>query len=146
MDKFDQAIIQALKYNARQSISNIAQQVSLSRSSVTARIKSMEQKKIIRGYQVLLSDEKSSAVSAYIEIHYASNCCVEFIEVFKKIPEIVTCHSITGNMDLLLFVKAPSMQRLHEIREYVESHSDISKMKTHVVMNEWINTLGGCEV
>jgi DNA-binding Lrp family transcriptional regulator len=106
---------------------------------VTARIKNLEQKKIIRGYQVLLSESQKSAVSAYFEIQYVSNCRVKVLDVFKKIPEIVTCHGITGDMDLLVFVKASSMQRLHEIREYIDSRSDISKMKTHVVMSEWIN-------
>jgi DNA-binding Lrp family transcriptional regulator len=139
LDKFDQGIIQALKADARQSISKIAEQVNLSRSSVTARIKNLEQKKIIRGYQVLLSESQKSAVSAYFEIQYISNCRVKVLDVFNKIPEIVTCHTITGDMDLLVFVKASSMQRLHEIREYIESRSDISKMKTHVVMSEWIN-------
>ncbi|EPJ45076.1 MAG: AsnC family transcriptional regulator [Osedax symbiont Rs2] len=142
MDKFDQAIIQALREDARQSISNIAQQVNLSRSSVTARIKSLEQRQVIRGYQVLLSESQKSAVSAYFEIQYVSSCCTKILEVFNTIPEIVTCHGITGDMDLLVFVKAQSMQRLHEIREYIDSHSDISRMKTHVVMSEWINNHG----
>ena len=142
MDKFDRAIIQALREDARQSISKIAQQVNLSRSSVTARIKSLEQRKVIRGYQVLLSESQKSAVSAYFEIQYVSSCCTKVLEVFNTIPEIVTCHGITGDMDLLVFVKAQSMQRLHEIREYIDSHGDISKMKTHVVMSEWINNHG----
>jgi DNA-binding Lrp family transcriptional regulator len=106
---------------------------------VTARIKNLEQKKIIRGYQVLLSESQKSAVSAYFEIQYVSNCRVKVLDVFKKIPEIVTCHGITGDMDLLVFVKASSMQRLHEIREYIDISSDISKMKTHVVMSECRN-------
>ncbi len=139
MDKFDQAIIQALKQDARQSISQIAQQVNLSRSAVTARIKQLEKSKVIRGYQVLLSESQKTAVSAYFEIQYASNCSVGFLEIFREIPEIVTCHGITGDMDLLVFVKAPSMQRLHEIREFIDSNSSIVKMKTHVVMSEWIN-------
>lgn len=142
MDKFDQAIIKALKADARQSISNIAEQVNLSRSAVTARIKSLEQKKIIRGYQVLLSESQKSAVSAYFEIKNVSTCCEELLAVFNQMPEVVTCHGITGDMDLLLFVKAPSMQRLHEIREYIDSNDSIAKIKTHVVMSEWINNRG----
>ncbi|NRA19902.1 MAG: Lrp/AsnC family transcriptional regulator [Oceanospirillaceae bacterium] len=142
MDKFDQAIIQALKKDARQSISNIAEQVNLSRSSVTARIKNLEQKKIIRGYQVLLSESQKTAVSAYFEIKNVSVCCEDLMAIFNQMPEVVTCHGITGEMDLLMFVKAPSMQRLHEIREFIDSHDGIAKIKTHVVMSEWINNRG----
>jgi len=142
VDKFDQAIISALKQDARQSISNIAEQVNLSRSSVTARIKSLEQKKIIRGYQVLLSESQKSAVSAYLEIKNVSTCCENLLAMFSQMPEIITCHGITGDMDLLMYVKAPSMQRLHEIREFIDTHDSIAKIKTHVVMSEWINNRG----
>jgi DNA-binding Lrp family transcriptional regulator len=142
VDKFDQAIISALKQDARQSISNIAEQVNLSRSSVTARIKSLEQKKIIRGYQVLLSESQKSAVSAYLEIKNVSTCCEDLLAIFSQMPEIITCHGITGDMDLLMYVKAPSMQRLHEIREFIDTHDSIAKIKTHVVMSEWINNRG----
>jgi Lrp/AsnC family leucine-responsive transcriptional regulator len=42
-------------------------------------------------------------------------------------------------MDLLVYVHANSMQRLHEIREFIDAQADIVKIKTHVVMSEWIN-------
>jgi len=142
LDKFDTAIIQALREDARQSVSSIAEQVNLSRTSVSARIKALEKSQVIRGYQVLLSESQKTAVSAYFEIQYVSSCCAQVLDVFKDIPEIITCHGITGDMDLLVFVKAPSMQRLHQIREYIDTNSKISKMKTHVVMSEWINNRG----
>lgn len=140
MDKFDRAIIQALRLDARQSVSTIAEQVNLSRSSVSERIKKLEQNKVIRGYQVLLSESQKSAVSAYFEIQFAAaSCPINLRKIVSSIAEIETCHGITGDMDLLVYVKAPTMQRLHEIREFIDSHTDITKMKTHVVMSEWIN-------
>jgi len=42
-------------------------------------------------------------------------------------------------MDLLVYVQASSMRRLHEIREYIDAKTDIIKIKTHVVMSEWID-------
>lgn len=139
MDKFDQAIIVALKQDARQSVSSIAQTVNLSRSAVSERIKKLEQNGIIRGYQVLLSESQKDGVSAYFEIQHKCLKAKDVIHVFQTIPEVVTCHGITGDMDILMFVKAPSMRRLHEIREYIDAETDIVRMKTHVVMSEWIN-------
>ncbi|MBR9728737.1 Lrp/AsnC family transcriptional regulator [Shewanella intestini] len=139
LDKFDKAIINELKLNARQSISYIAQQVNLSRSAVTERIKRLEESEIIRGYQVLLSESQKHGVSAYFEIQHSCAKSTEVVHIFNLIPEVVTCQGITGDMDLLVFVQAPSMQRLHEIREFIDSQPDIIKIKTHVVMSEWIN-------
>ncbi len=139
MDKFDKAIINALKKNARRSISDVAAEVSLSRSAVSDRIKKLEQNGVIRGYQLLLSESQKEAVSAYFEIQHKCPRCSDVVHVFYAIPEVVTCHGISGDMDLLVFVKTPSMRRLHEIREYIDTHTEIVKIKTHVVMSEWIN-------
>ena len=139
MDKFDQQIIEALRRDARQPVSAIAEQVALSRPSVSERIKKLEQSGIIKGYQVLLSESRKSVVSAYLEIQHCCRSCRDVVDVFRRIPEVVTCHGISGEMDLLVFVRTDSMQRLHEIREYLDTQPDLTKIKTHVVMSEWLN-------
>ena len=75
MDKFDTAIINSLRQDARQSVSNIAEQVNLSRSAVAERIKKLELTGIIRGYQVLLSESQKEGVSAYFEIQHQCPRC-----------------------------------------------------------------------
>ncbi|MEQ3514422.1 Lrp/AsnC family transcriptional regulator [Pseudoalteromonas sp. BZB3] len=139
MDKFDKQIIAELKKDARQSVSAIADTVSLSRSAVTERIKKLEHSGVIRGYQVLLSESQKIGVSAYFEIQHKCARCSEVVPLFQAIPEVVTCRGITGDMDLLVFVQAESMQRLHEIREHLDAQPDFVKIKTHVVMSEWID-------
>ncbi|WP_284219516.1 Lrp/AsnC family transcriptional regulator [Agaribacter marinus] len=138
MDKFDQEILDVLKENARTSVSSIAQRVSLSRSSVSERIKKLEQKRVIKGYQVLLSESQKSGVSVYFEIQHKCARCADLIPFIRKIPEVIKCQGITGDMDLLIFVSAPSMQRIHEIRESLDASDDIIKIKTHVVMSDWV--------
>ncbi|GLX76960.1 AsnC family transcriptional regulator [Thalassotalea insulae] len=139
MDKFDHAIIAELRKNARASISEIAAQVSLSRSAVSERIKKLEHSGMIRGYQVLISESQKEGVSVYFEIQHQCARCADVVPVFYEIPEVVTCHGITGDMDLLVYVKASSMKRIHEIREGLDCLPDIIKIKTHVVMSEWID-------
>lgn len=142
MDKFDQAILAQLRTNARASVSSIAQQVNLSRSSVTERIKKMENNGTIKGYHVSISEAQKSGVQAYLEIQHCRSRCADVVPMLRKFPEIETCHGITGDMDLLVYVKAESMQRIHEIREFIDNQADIVKIKTHVVMSEWIDNRG----
>lgn len=138
MDPFDQKIIAELRKNARASISAIAESVNLSRSSVSERIKKLERNNVIRGYQVLLTESQKAVVSVYFEIQHQCARCSELVPHIKNIPEVVTCHGITGDMDLLVYVKANSMQRIHEIREFLDGLDDIVKIKTHVVLSDWI--------
>lgn len=139
MDKFDLAIIDQLRKNARVSISAIAEEVALSRSSVSERIKKLEKNNVIRGYQVLLTESQKEGVSAYFEIQHQCAKCSEIIPHFRQIPEVVTCHGISGDMDLLVFIKADSMRRIHKIREQLDGMGEIIKIKTHVVMSEWLD-------
>lgn len=139
MDKFDLAIIDQLRKNARISVSAIAQEVALSRSSVSERIKKLEKSNVIRGYQVLLTESQKEGVSVYFEIQHQCAKCTDIIPHFRQIPEVVTCHGISGDMDLLVFVKAESMRRIHEIREQLDGMGEILKIKTHVVMSEWLD-------
>lgn len=138
MDKFDQNILAALRQNARASVSAIAEEVALSRSAVSERIKKLETSNVIRGYQVMLSESQKDGVSAYLEIQHKRARCADVVPHFRSIPEIVSCYGVTGECDLIVLIKAPTMRRLHEIREYIDTVEDILKIRTHVVLNQWI--------
>lgn len=139
MDKFDKAIIAELRLNARVSVSHIADSVNLSRSAVSERIKKLEASGVIRGYQVLLSESQKEGVSVYFEIQHKCAKCSDVVPLFHSIPEVITCNGITGDMDLLVYVESESMQRIHEIREFIDRQENIMKIKTHVVMSKWID-------
>jgi len=138
MDDFDKKIIEALRINARQSVSAIAKQVSLSRPAVSERIKRLEASGVIRGYQVVVSESTKEQVSVYFEVKHSYERCRDVANIFLKIPAVISCNGISGDVDLIVFVRARSMQRIHEIREALDANRKFIKIKTHVVMSEWI--------
>ncbi|WP_230425682.1 Lrp/AsnC family transcriptional regulator [Spartinivicinus ruber] len=143
VDKFDQLIIEALSKNARQPVAAIAEQVNLSRSAVSERIKKLEQNGTIKGYQVLLRESEKDHVAALIEIQHLSVKCDEVvIPVISRVPEVKLCYGVSGDTDLIIYVRAENMQRILQIYETLNDIEGITKIKTHVVMNEWINKLG----
>ncbi|OZG73128.1 AsnC family transcriptional regulator [Hahella sp. CCB-MM4] len=139
MDRFDEKIIQLLRENARQSVSSIADKVNLSRSAVTDRIRKLEETGIIRGYQVLLSSGAQDDVIVYLEISYNNTQCAEIASQLRRIPEIKVCHGVAGDTDMMLTVKAKSMDRVTKIRETISSIKGVGYIKTHVVLMEFIN-------
>ncbi len=137
MDKFDQQILQLLRQNARQSVSDIAAAVHLSRSAVTERIRKLEQQKVILGYQVVLRSPMETKVRAYFELQHKAARCQELIPFLRSFSELKTCHGISGEVDLMLFVEADSMERLHQIREQIDAHPDIVRIRTHMILSQW---------
>ncbi|MCX4027381.1 Lrp/AsnC family transcriptional regulator [Endozoicomonas sp. SM1973] len=144
MDKFDQLIIEALSKDARQPVAAIAEQVNLSRSAVSERIKKLEQNGTIKGYQVLLRESEKGHVAALIEIQYFGAKCEEaVIPVITRFPEVKQCFAVSGDTDLIIYVRAENMQKIMQLYEALNEIEGVTKIKTHVVMNEWINRLGG---
>ncbi len=139
MDKFDQLIIEQLQQDVRRPIARIAQAVNLSRSAVSERIRRLEQQGVITGYQLLLGSQAPQAVvAAYFEVQHKSARCADLIPWLAQYSEIKRCNGISGDVDLMIYVEAASMPRLHQIREELDAHPDIVRVRTHMVLSHWI--------
>mgnify|MGYP000153204062 FL=1 len=88
--------------------------------------------------QVMLSESQKEGVAAYLEIQHKRARCADVVPYFRAIPEVVSCYGVTGECDLIVLIKADTMRRLHEIREHIDTIDDIIKIKTHVVLNQWL--------
>lgn len=148
MDKFDHQIIEILKRNARSSVSDIARQVNLSRSAVTARIAKLEQEKVILGYHAQLADKQIDApkIQAYLALKFdmssTTQYCETYAEKIYQIDGVKWCHAISGETDMMLFVEVPTMQRLNQVRDELQTIPELRHLMTHTVLTEFFNTHG----
>ena len=137
MDKFDRQIIALLRQDARTSVSQIAREISLSRSAVGERIRQLEQSGVIRGYHARVAEAGAGGVKAFLELFYKDGRCQDYVERMRAYAEIRQCCGISGETDMLVQVEAASMARLAEIRGEIESYPGMQRVKTHMVVNEW---------
>ncbi len=145
MDKFDKQIIEMLRVNARSSVSDIARDVNLSRSAVTARIKKLEQDKMILGYHAQIArPEHANNVCAYFALKFDASAslhsCELYAEDLYKIPGVKWCHAISGETDMMLYVEVESMAKLNAIRDELQSYPHLRQLMTHTVLKELFNT------
>lgn len=87
---------------------------------------------------MVVSESSKAQVSVYFEVKHSYERCRDVADIFVKIPEVISCNGISGDVDLIVFLRADSMQRIHEIREMLDANRKFIKIKTHVVMSEWI--------
>ncbi len=144
MDKFDRQILDILKINARCSVSDIARDVSLSRSAVNARIKKLENDKVITGYCAQIAEpDQPKNVCAYITLKFdlssSDHSCESYAKRIQSIDGVQWCHSISGETDMMLYVEVESMERLNQIRDQLQSYSDLRHLMTHTVLTEFFN-------
>ncbi len=136
MDKFDQQIVALLRADARLAVSQIAREVNLSRSAVSERVRQLEQSGVIQGYHARIG-EPQSAIKAFLELFYEGGPCESYVERLRVFSEVRRCNGISGETDMLVYIEAPSMQRLAEVRGEIEKFPGMRKVKTHVVVKAW---------
>ena len=144
MDKFDHHILDILKTNARCSVSDIAREVSLSRSAVNERIKKLESDKVIKGYCALVAEpNQTKNVCAYISLKFdlsvSAHSCESYASQIYGIDGVQWCHSISGETDMILYLEVESMERLNQVRDQIRSYSDLRHLMTHTVLTEFFN-------
>ncbi len=135
MDKFDQAIIDALTENARCSIASIGERVGLSRTAVNDRIQRLQQNGEIEGFTVKLKQQlQSDQIAVYFQLTFSPFQISKIKPLLKKIPEIKAAHSLTGDTDLIVFVQAGSMLRINDIRECLMKLENLEKLQTFTAL------------
>ncbi|WP_409524723.1 Lrp/AsnC family transcriptional regulator [Nitrincola sp. MINF-07-Sa-05] len=135
LDRYDRLILNLLQKNARVSVSDISRQVFLSRSAVKERIRRLEENGTIAGYQAVLKPAVAgNRISAYFELTFSPLCCDEIQSLIEAIPEVRLAHSISGDVDLMLYVEVESMDRIGELRQAFDRWPNIKRVITHTSM------------
>jgi Lrp/AsnC family transcriptional regulator, leucine-responsive regulatory protein len=138
VDKFDQQILALLRADARLPVSQIAREVNLSRSAVSERIRQLEHSGVISGYHAQVALPGAAGIKAYLELFYQGGRCENYVELMRVYPEVRRCSGISGETDMLVVIEASTMQRLSEIRGEIENFPGMQKVKTHMVVKDWV--------
>ncbi len=137
MDSIDVKIIECLKANSRENASIIGSKVNMSVSAVIERIKKLEASGIIKQYTVVLNGEMLgmdliSFVSVNMENPKYNSAFIDFI---SSHPQILECHSVTGDSDFLLKVCVENTKSLEKLLNQISSVNGVSFTKTQVVLS-----------
>jgi len=125
LDSKDIEILKILQKNCRITAKKIAEKIDSPISTVYAKIKKMEESKIILGYRAVLNAGKlGMGTTAFVLASVAYRVPgieepLSQVEIANKIalfPEVQEVHIISGDWDLLIKVKASDV---HEIGEFV---------------------------
>ena len=136
MNSTDKRLLSLLRMNARQSISELARRLDVSRSTVQSRLKRLEEKGIITGYTVQLGrDYEKTLISAHVLIKAAQKLIGNVYVSLTKMPEISALHSISGDYDLVAVITAGSTEELSTVLDEVVNLSGIERTNSFVVLD-----------
>jgi len=114
LDRYDAAILKALQREGRLSNRELAERVGLSAAPCWRRVKRLEEEGYIQDYIALVNPKKVNLqVFAFAEIsldnHHPATLAA-FDEAVQQSPEILECHSVSGQCDYFLKIVARDME------------------------------------
>jgi DNA-binding Lrp family transcriptional regulator len=123
LDKFDLAILEALQTDARLTNAELAQRVGLSAAPCWRRVRALEEAGYIKGYRAEIDRQKIGlGVLAFVRLDAERNTgdvTRKLETAIRKIPEIVSCHYISGTGTFELQVVAADLEAFSQFARQV---------------------------
>jgi DNA-binding Lrp family transcriptional regulator len=135
LDATDRAIIALLRENARTGHAEAARRLNLSRTTVQARVESLERRGIIVGYTVRLAEELSRRlVRAQVTIVVAPKASASVIKALQRMPALRALHSVSGPFDLLAVVEAEDVPSLDAAIDAIGALDGVDKTQSSIIL------------
>jgi DNA-binding Lrp family transcriptional regulator len=114
LDRLDRRILGELQNDARISNQELAKRVGLSTAPCWRRLRRLEEDGLIKSYATLLNGPAVGwPIVAYafvsLENHHPESV-TQFARLINEQPEVLECHTVSGNNDYLVRVVARSME------------------------------------
>jgi Lrp/AsnC family transcriptional regulator, leucine-responsive regulatory protein len=141
MDNYDKSILKHLQDDGRISNLQLAESIHLSPPQTLRRVRTLEEKKIIRGYTAQVSAEAIGlGVTAFVSLSLDREQFRNVREVERNImafPDIIECHTISGDFDYLLKVVAPDLKSLSQfLTDSLMQVPGVASLRSMICMEE----------
>lgn len=141
IDKFDWQILNELQRDGRLSNAELAQRVGLSAAPCWRRVKALEKAGYITGYRAVVDRHKVGLdVLAFVRLDAERNrgdITRELEEAIRKIPEVISCHYISGTGTFELQVVARDLDAFSTFaREVLLNLPNVKDLHTSFSLGE----------
>lgn len=135
LDAKDRQLVGLLRENARLSTTDLAKRLSLSRTTVQARIERLERRAIVDGYTVRLGPSyEGRMLEAHVSIICAPRLTPRVEAEMRKIHEIVSFVAVSGVYDLMATVSAETIEQLNAVIDRIGLIDGVERTMSQIVM------------
>jgi Lrp/AsnC family leucine-responsive transcriptional regulator len=114
LDRVDRRLLEVLQREGRLSNVALAERVHLSPSPCLRRMKALEEDGVIEGYRAVLDREAVGlGLTVFVEVKvegHSEAVAGAVQEAVTAMPEVVSCHIVSGAADFLLEVVVPDLR------------------------------------
>ena len=141
LDRIDRKILDILQRQGRISMTELAEQIGLSTSPCSERVRRMEREKVITGYHAKVDPAAlGKTLLVFVEITLSSKSGDVFDKVRQELlhlPEVMECHLVSGSFDYLVKARLGGMSEYrHLLGDMLKKLPVTAQSHSYVVMEE----------
>lgn len=135
MESQDRRILALLARDGRMSYTDLGRATGLSTSAAQQRVRRLEQRGVIKGYQAILDPAQiGQLVTAFVAIKpFDPSQADDAPERLAPIDEIISCYSVAGEPSYLLKVQVKTMAHLESLLARIRAEANCSTHTTTVL-------------
>ncbi|UQB79407.1 Lrp/AsnC family transcriptional regulator [Pseudomonas shirazica] len=141
IDAVDLDLLRLLQEDGTLSSAALSERLSMTVTPCWRRRKRMEELGIIKDYQANLDRRKLGYdVMAFAQVRFgnhSANAPDEFEQVIMKLPQVLSCHKVTGEADYVLTVLATDLESYGIfVEEVLRRQPGISSIQSSLALRE----------
>jgi len=141
LDRTDLKILDILQRQGRISMTDLAEQIGLSTSPCSERVRRMEREGVIAGYYARVDPQAvGKTLLVFVEITLSSKSGDVFDKVKKEllhVPEVMECHLVSGGFDYLIKARLRAMSDYRDLLGSLLKKLPVTaESRSYVVMEE----------
>ena len=135
IDDIDKQILNIIQQDARIANAEIARQVGLAASAVLERIRKLEERGVIKGFETKIdAAQVEFGLTAFVAVR-THECCSETDKFLAAIPEVLEVHDVAGEDSYFLKVRVRDTEDLSRLlRQELKNVPNVATTKTTVVL------------
>jgi DNA-binding Lrp family transcriptional regulator len=141
LDELDRRLVRYLQQDARVASAELGRRLHLSGPGLQKRLKKLETRGVIRGYVAIVNREAIGLdLLCFVHVmlaHHRPNAIRKFPDRVRGMPEVLECHSLTGEYDYLLKIVVADHDRLERfLFEKLMRVDGVDRIRTSIVVKE----------
>ena len=141
LDRIDRRILDVLQRDGRLPMTELAQQVGLSTSPVTERVRRLERAGVITGYHARVDAARlGRPLLVFVELTLSSKSGELFDKLRAELlhePRVLECHLVSGRFDYLVKARLTAMGEYRELLAQILKKIPVpTQSNSYVVMEE----------
>lgn len=136
LDEIDYKIISLLVKDARIPAQEIANLTGKHLTTITRRLKTLEQEGIIKGYTAVVDYEiLGLELTVVTQLTLSRGKLFETEEEIAKLPGVCAVYDVTGSIDAIIIAKFKNRKEISEFAKKLLAMPFVDRTETHIVLN-----------